>query len=104
MFPSLLRKEVQDQYVQENFVRIQDYFKASPLDRCEFKFFEILVPSAITDFPFLHRFNFTPKDVILLSMRPVATVTWNFDLFDERFVYLTTSARTTVRALIGRYA
>lgn len=115
MFPKLFRKEVQDAFVQENFVRIQDYFTASDLERCSFKFYEIPWPPpeledlVVFSYPyriaFPHGLKFVPKDVVALSSNPSATtVTWHYEDFDETYVYATVSAAVTLRVLLGRYA
>lgn len=104
MFPFLFRKEIEDEFSQENFRRLGDYFKDSPLEKFQFKFFEIPFTMAVTNFRYPHNLGFSPKDVITTFVSGGATVTWNYDSFDSSFLDITTSGPTTVRALVGRYA
>ena len=103
-FPFLLRKEIKDEFSQENFTRIQDYFRALALDRCEFQFFEIVYAGAVTAASHPHQLNFVPKDVILLHNLANTTVTFLYSQFDRTNIYVTTGAATTLRFLLGRYS
>lgn len=103
MFPFLYRKEIEDRYAQDNFTRLQDYFKESPVEKMGFKFFEIEFTGAVTNFRYPHNLGFVPKDVITTYFSNAATVTWNYDLFDSTYLDITTSGATTVRALVGRH-
>jgi hypothetical protein len=103
MFPFLLRKEVEDQFAQENFLRIQDYFKSQAVDRCSFEFLEIPVVDTVTGLAFQHRLGFVPKDIITLHNSTNATVTWQYLQFTSTNLILDVSAATTLRILAGRY-
>ena len=103
MFPFLLRKEVEDEYSQENFLRIQDYFKSQALDRCGFKFITIEVPGAVTNQAFQHRLGFVPKDILVLQNSQNVTLTWNWSAFTSTDLVFTTSGATSLRLLVGRY-
>lgn len=99
----LFRKEIDDQYSQENFRLIQESINDSPFEKGHFKFFEVVISSAATNYKYPHHLPFVPKDVIMTSVSPSATVTWNYSLFDRTNLNITTSGPTTIRALIGRY-
>ncbi len=101
---SLYRKEVEDEYSRENFKRLQDFINNSPLNKGEFKFFEIQLSAAVTNQKWRHGLGFVPMDVLQTYVSGGVTVTWNFDLFDRTNLDLTTSGATTIRAFIGRYA
>lgn len=103
-FPFLLRKEVKDEFSQENFKRIQDYFTGLALDRCNLEFFEVEYAGAVTAAPHPHQLKFIPKDVILLHNLTNTSVTFLYDQFDRTNIYITTGAATTLRFLLGRYA
>lgn len=102
-FPFLFRKELDNQYLRDNFQRLIDYFTKDAITRCGFMFIEITASSAVTTADFPHGLGYEPKDMIIMSITGGATVTVNYDRFTDTYVNLTTSAATTIRALIGRY-
>lgn len=102
MLKRLLLNEMKDQYVQENFIRLQDFLKTTGLLSSDFGFFSITVPSALTNFRFAHNLGFRPLDIIQTSVIG-GTVTWNYASFDDEFLDLTTSAALTVRGFAGRF-
>jgi len=103
MFPFLLRKEVEDEFSQENFKRIQDYFSSLAIDRCNFKFLEISVTGAVTNKKFKHRLGFVPKDIILMHNLNNQAVTWNYSLFSNSELDFDCPGSTILRILAGRY-
>lgn len=102
MLKRLLINEMKDQYIQENFIRIQDFIKTAELLSSNFFFFSITVPGALTNYRFAHNLGFRPLDIIQTSAIG-GTVTWNYSLFDDEFLDLTTSAALTVRGFAGRF-
>lgn len=103
MFPFLLRKEVEDEFAQENFLRIQDYFKSLAIDRCNFQFLEIPVVGAVTNHKFRHRLGFIPKDILVMHNLNNQTVTWNYSLFSSIELDFDCAGTTLLRILVGRY-
>ncbi len=89
--------------VREALQKIKEKIDGSVLDKGQFQFFEITVLSAVTNFRYSHKLNFTPYDVLQLSVRGVGAVTWNYEDFDETFLDLTTTGACVVRAYIGRH-
>jgi hypothetical protein len=102
-FPRLLRQEIEDQYVQENFKRLMDYGNANPLDRANFQFFSIDIPSAVTNFKYRHGLGFTPLDVIIMHNSNNAAITLNYSKFDSNELDINASGATLLRCLVGRY-
>ena len=102
-FPGLFRKEIVDEFVQENFRRIMDYFAVDAVARSSFEFVETNIPGAVTDLAVLHHLGFTPKDVILTHNLNNATVTFGYSKFSKTHIYVTSTAATTLRMLVGRY-
>jgi hypothetical protein len=100
----LYRNEVEDEYSRQNFQRLQDFLNSFPLAKGDFKFFEITVTSAVTNYKFKHNLGFVPLDVLQTYVSGGATVSWSYDSFDRSNVVFTTSGPTTIRAFIGRYA
>lgn len=101
---NLFKKEIDDEFTQENFKRLWEFINYHPLFKGSFKFFEFTFDSAVTNKQLTHKLPFAPKDVITLNVSNGATVTWNYDLFNSEFLVVTTSGACTVRAYVGRYA
>lgn len=96
--------EIADSFISENFKKISDYFTQNVWDRGKFFFLEYEFKSAVTNMPVSHTANFTPKDVILLSVSGGQTVSFSYDLFDKNNIYVTTSGPCKIRAFVGRYS
>jgi hypothetical protein len=90
-------------YLIDNFKRLQDAIEAEPVLKTEFKFFEIVVPAAVTRKSYPHRLPFQPKDAILLSATNDASVTFHFDDFTKENIVFTASDPCTFRCFIGAY-
>lgn len=99
----LYTTQIEDQYVQENFKRIQQFTRDEPTLNGNFKFFEIVVPSAVTGKKFKHNLGFTPRDVIFLSATNNVLPVWKYDNFDGEYIEFDTSGATTIRVFIGKY-
>lgn len=102
-FPRLLRQEIEDQYIQENFKRLMDYGNANPLDRSNFQFISIEIPGAVTNFKYTHSLGFTPLDVIIMHNSNNAAITLNYSKFNSNELDITASGATLLRCLVGRY-
>ena len=103
-FPRLLRQEIEDQYVQENFKRLMDYGNANPLDRSNFQFFSIEIPGVVTNFKYRHGLGFAPLDVIIMHNSNNAAITLNYSKFDSNELDINASGATLLRCLVGRYS
>lgn len=99
-----LSKDIEDESSRDNFKKLQDFLSSIPLLKGDFKFFEISVSSAVTNFKFKHNLSFIPMDVLQTYVSGGVSVTWNYDSFDRTNVDITTDGATTIRAFIGRYA
>lgn len=101
----LIKTEVLDDVVRENFRRIEEESDQNILNKGRFKFVEIVVTGSVTEAGYLHRLTFIPKDVIVLSVADTdtTTVTWHPSLYDREKVYITTDGPCTIRAFVGRY-
>lgn len=99
----LFLTEIEDQYLKENFIRLNDYLNGQPLFNGIFRHFEIRIPSSVTNFKFVHNLGFKPNDVIQTSAIGSGNLTWNYDKFDAKFLDITTTGPVTVRAFIGAY-
>lgn len=103
MKTDLIFKDIPDDYVRENFIRIKRFLVAQPILRGEWKFFEIDFSQGADNLKFPHGFSFMPKDIIQTSIIGSGLVTWNYDLFDATNLDITVSEACTVRAFVGAY-
>lgn len=101
----LILKDIKDEYVRENFVRIKSFVQDQAILRGEWVFFEIEFSQAQDNFEYPHNLGFQPKDIILLSIRSPddASVIFHYDDFDRTNFNLTVSAACTIRFLAGTY-
>lgn len=101
--PSLILKDIKDEYVRENFFRIQEFILNFALFRGEWTFFTYEFTAAVTDTKIPHGLTFKPTDVIQTSLTGSGVLTWNYDKFTDKLLYVTTTGPCTVRAFIGAY-
>ena len=99
----LLRKEIEDNYLQENFLRIEREINSQDLLRGQWKFFELDFSKSVTNFRFQHRLPFLPKDVIQTSLTGVGALTFNYDLFTKEHLDVSTTGPCVVRFFVGAY-
>lgn len=102
-FPNLFRKEIEDEFAQENFKRVMDYFTQDAVTRTGFEYLTLTTTGAVTNYKLPHKLGYQPKDVILMHNLNNVTVTFNYALFDATNLDITTSGATTIRILVGRY-
>lgn len=105
----LITKEISDPYVQENFDRLNRYFR-DLRNLLGFQHFVIEVTEAGDNLKFPHNLGFQPKDVVLTSQIGDAVIQFNYALFDKTNLDLsvvsgtpTRSNPTVIRAYIGTH-
>ena len=94
---------IADQAVKDAFRRVLQQLNAIPQIKGTWRFIEIPLTAAVTNRRITHGLGFRPKDVIHLSNSGGATVTYHYDSFTRDYIQITTSAATTIRALVGSY-
>ena len=99
----LLIPEVKDIYSQENFKRIQNFAVEHNILKAQWFFIEAEFTAAVTAQRFKHTLSFIPLDILQTYKTGAGSVTWEYDLFDRSFFYVTTSGACKVRAFLGRY-
>lgn len=104
MLRLFLRELKVDEFVRENFFRIQNFVRNDPINKGNFVFKDYTL-GTLTEELIPHGLRFTPSDVIQLSVRNVdtAVVTWHFDKFTDEDIVVSTSAPCRVRLYLGRY-
>jgi hypothetical protein len=102
----LLKNEIEDPKVQENFQRLEDFLRDFPLSNGVFKFFVLALTAA--SYPATvrvpHTLGFAPKDVLQTSVIGSGSVTWVYSQFTKSELVLSISGPVTVRAFVGSYA
>lgn len=101
--PDIIFKDIEDQYTRENFVRINDFFKAFPLFKGQFKFFELTFDRVLTSQKVSHGLGFKPTDIIQTSIIGPGALTWDYVNFDDKSLVLSTTGACKIRVFIGAY-
>lgn len=99
----LILKDINDQYVRENFTRLIDYFKKDSIRIPAWKFFEITFVEGGTNVRYPHRLGYLPKDIIMTACSDSENVVFNYDLFSDTHFDLSPSGACTVRFFAGTY-
>lgn len=99
----LILKEIQDDYVRENFTRIRRFLEGKTFLKGTFKFFELEVTAAVTNQRHKHNLGFVPKDVIITSQIGAGALTINYSRFDIDFIDFTTTGAVAFRGFVGTY-
>jgi len=98
------QNEIVIESLKDILAEIQEYVNKFPAIQ-NFKFFQITITGAVTDYEYKHNLNFIPKDVILLSVTPsTSTVTFKPQSFDRDFVVFDTTGACVIRCLIGSHS
>ena len=100
---NLLLDNLVDDRVRYNFQTILEYIRRVPILRGEFKHFELTFTKAETNKRIPHNLGFLPLDVIQTRLTGSGAITWNYSLFTDTFLDVTTTNACVVRAFIGRY-
>lgn len=98
---TLLVKEMQDAYVRENFLRLQDFIRKIPL--VGFRHIEITFTAAENNKKIAHGLGSKPKDVLQTSITGTGAVTWNYSLFNETYLDISATGPCVVRAFVGTH-
>lgn len=94
---------IENTTIRDNFVSILEEFK-SPLLNFKFKFFELTFTGAVTNYRYLHNMGFIPKDIIQTSKTGAGAITFNYSLFSNTHLDITTSGACVVRFLAGNFS
>ena len=110
----LLIREVESRHSQENFLEIQDFLQdesvrvqknleflgSTPATNLVLMTHTFLGPE--TNFAIPHNLGFIPEDVILTFKNDGVTVTFSQDSFTKTNLFVTVSAATKIKFLIGK--
>ena len=95
---------IQDVAVRDAIQRLYEGFRDVDLLKGRFEFFEITLSGAVTNFKYKHNLGFEPKDVIQTSLTGAGSLTWNYTLFSQTELDITTTGACVVRAFVGRFS
>jgi hypothetical protein len=94
---------IEDVNIRESLTWLYEYLIQVPILRGAWRFVETEVRSTGVDEEILHGLTFTPKDVILTNVSNGETVTFSFEKFNDRAVFLSASGPCVIRFFVGRY-
>jgi hypothetical protein len=95
--------QIKDQYVRDAITSLYEELLNQSILRGEWTHYEFTFTSAVTNFRFRHHLGFLPKDVIVTSTTGVGAATFNYSLFTDTYLDITTTGACVVRAFIGSY-
>lgn len=105
----LLTREIADRYIQENFIRLNNYFREARA-LLTFQHLEIVLTRLGENQKIPHGLGFTPQDVIVTSTIGSALVQLNYSEFDSQNLDISvltgTISRenpTTLRMYVGTH-
>lgn len=94
---------LKDEPTRNLLFKLLQYVERNPLLSYGFDFLEYTFSEAATDKPIAHGLGYAPKDIILTSKTGTASVTINYALATDKYVYVTSTGATTIRLMIGTY-
>lgn len=95
---------IADKATREAVERLRDDVVSLPFRKGSFKFFEIELTIAVTNFKYRHGLGFIPKDVIQTSLIGAGSIVWNYSRFTKENLDISTTGPCVVRVFIGAYA
>lgn len=102
-FSSRDASRLTDEPTKTLLFKVLQYLERNPLLSFGFDLKEYTIAAAGTDIPLAHSLGYPPKDIILTSKTGSGSVTINYDLTSDTYIYITTTDATKIRVLIGSY-
>ena len=105
----LIKKDIADPWVVENFDRIQIFINDSQLIQGSWRFFQYSFTQNATNLKISHDLGFVPLDLIQTSARGLGAIVWNYNGFTATQLDVTISGTPTVgrplivRGFLGKY-
>lgn len=100
--PTVLIKEITDQYVRKNFTNIANYF-SNQNQLLNFKFFEISVGAKTDSATIAHGLGVAPKDIVILFVSGAGQITFDLDGSDATNLSYSTTDQVYCRIMVGSY-
>lgn len=86
---------------RKNLQLLENYLLEIEFMKFDAKFITFSTSGAVTNAKIPHSLGFKPLDVFTTRMS--GNITFNYDLFDDKFLDITTTGAASFRGLIGRY-
>lgn len=97
----LLMKELEDAKAQKNFEIISDVVGDQELSKFDWNFIKFSIPATISNLKIPHGLNFIPTDILTTQISGI--LTFNYSLFDDKFLDVTALGPCNFRGLVGRH-
>jgi hypothetical protein len=85
----------------KNAQLMEQYLIELEITKFNMKFMKFEVSAAGTNIKIPHNLGYLPLDIF--TTRLSGNITFNYDLFDDKFLDITTTGAASFRGLIGRY-
>ena len=99
----LFFRDIDNQYTLDNFRRIEGEINGQIILSASWRPIELTFTAAKSNFRYEHNMKFVPTDVIQTRLTGAGAVTYNYTLFDETHIDISTSGACVVKFLLGRY-
>jgi hypothetical protein len=96
----LFTKQIDNEYIRQNFERLEAAWNDLVFTLGDFEFFEFRVEGAQTDFKLYHNLGFNPNDVIV-SKAIGSSYTFNYNGFNDDYITISTTGDLYLRCFIG---
>ena len=96
----LYTKQIEDQYIRENFEKVEQAYNDLVFTLGDFKFFEVDISGAQEDFRFYHKLGFNPNDVIVTKAIG-SSFQFDYNGFNDEYLTITTTGNVYLRMFIG---
>jgi len=97
----LLIKELENVRVQKNFEIITEVLGDQAMSKFDWNFISFLIADTTTNLKIPHGLNFKPLDLIATQIS--GNLVFNYSLFDDKFLDVTSIGACMFRGLIGRH-
>jgi hypothetical protein len=99
----LLAHLVDDQAAKESFDRLRLFINSDLFSKFDGGFFTLSIAAAVTNLKFQHRLGFIPLDIFQTSKIGAGAVTFNYSLFDDENLDITTTGACDLRFVAGSF-
>lgn len=98
----LILKDIGDDVIRRNFEKIAEVTANSAIAKFDWIFVEFKIGAGtFTNYKVAHGLNFVPTDILTTMVK--GSITFNYDLFDDKFLSLNCTGPIHFRGLVGRY-
>lgn len=96
----LLTKQIENEYIRQNFERIESLWNDLVFAQGDFRFYEFRIDGAQEAFKLYHHLGFNPND-IFITKAIGSNFEWNYEGFTDEYVTIKTTGDLYLRAIIG---